>query len=65
MCRVQETADTRNALESYIYDLKAKLSDTLRAYTTEEAANAFKYVYMLLTSVSARPAADLERMPPL
>eukprot|EP00624_Nannochloropsis_granulata_P001996 evm.model.NODE_19466_length_64249_cov_18.424255.11 len=38
---IRETADTRNALESYIYDLKAKLGDKLKPYAEESAAAAF------------------------
>jgi len=38
---IRETADTRNALESYIYDLKAKLGDKLKPYISESAAAAF------------------------
>ncbi|EWM30307.1 heat shock protein 70 [Nannochloropsis gaditana] len=38
---IRETADTRNALESYIYDLKAKLGDSLKPYVQDEAATAF------------------------
>ena len=39
---LQETADMRNALESYIYDMKGKLGDSLRPYTTDADASSFK-----------------------
>ncbi len=38
---IRETSDTRNALESYIYDLKAKLGEKLRPYSPEAEAAAF------------------------
>lgn len=38
---IRETADMRNALESYIYDMKAKLGDALRPYVEEAAAAVY------------------------
>ena len=38
---VRETADMRNALESYIYAMKSKLGDNLRPYITEADAAKF------------------------
>ncbi len=37
---IRETADMRNALESYLYDMKAKLGDSLKAYIPEAEAAA-------------------------
>jgi hypothetical protein len=40
--RLQETADARNNLESYIYEWKDKIVGDLRVYTTDTVADSFK-----------------------
>lgn len=36
-----ETAERKNAIEAYVYDMKSKLSESLASYTTEAAAQEF------------------------
>jgi len=36
-----ETAEKKNAVETYIYDMRGKISDALASFTTEDIASAF------------------------
>ncbi|EFA86442.1 heat shock protein Hsp70 family protein [Heterostelium album PN500] len=38
-CLASETADKKNALESYIYDMRSKLSGALKPFATEQESN--------------------------
>lgn len=38
---IRETYEKKNELESYIYDIRQKLSDKLKDYTTQDVINSF------------------------
>ena len=41
---IRETYEKKNELESYIYDMRQKLSDKFKEYTTQDVINSFSKI---------------------